>query len=278
MKKNNIQNLITIFVLGMGILFCGYAVTTHIYVHAAEEEQKSDFEIMGELFQSIFEGIDSEEIDPEDEEIDAVDTSREELDDSTGLRSELQGDSDNDTACTGEKIRVPNSRYLRLKQRLGCVKPNMVVIHWTYGWITPETTYQVLNKRGLSCQIASNDHSQLQLLDMYETVIDKGWCVKRHRNGINIEISGDSYDQILAKSPQSYRGKTYADYYDRLMDSTDIALDTTCWALEQYDIPKNQVWGHLELNPEDKTDPGAEYIQYFRQRVREECDERIRNL
>lgn len=173
-----------------------------------------------------------------------------------------------------ENIISPGSDFKLLNRRDKCVKPTMIVIHWTVGWIPPSATYNVLNDRGLSCQYGTGHNSsgnlqQIQMLYMFDDVVERAACVKRYGNTINFEISGDSFDQVY-KNPSH---KNYANLMgsDGNGGTTKKALDTVCWLMKKYSIPASQIYGHLELNPEDKKDPGAAYITYFREQVALKC-------
>lgn len=165
--------------------------------------------------------------------------------------------------AASENITAPETSMKLLTRRDKCIQPTMVVIHWTVGWISPDTTMGVLNSRGLSCQFATGTGRQLQGLYMFDNLVERAACVKRYGNTISIEISGDSFDSVY--------NNTNHPKYNELKTSTAIAVRTTCWALKQYKIPNNQVYGHLELNPEDKSDPGKVYIDYFRKEVNKLC-------
>lgn len=173
-----------------------------------------------------------------------------------------------------QSITAPNSEVKLLNRRDQCIKPTMIVIHWTVGWITPETTLSVLNERELSCQFltgtTNGQTKQLQSLFLFPSVVERAACVKRYPNAISFELSGDSFDKIY-NNPSHEKYKELMGS-DGKSGSTGRAVQTVCWLLKQYNIPKNQVFGHLELNPEDKVDPGAQYIKYFRQRVATDCN------
>ena len=79
---------------------------------------------------------------------------------------------------------------------------------------------------------------------------------------INLEITGSYFDAIIANPGNPY--------YNQLMQETKNTLDIVCWAIKQYNIAPNQVYGHFQLYP-GKIDPGQQYLNYFINRVKTEC-------
>ncbi len=166
-------------------------------------------------------------------------------------------------------ILAPGSQLKMLKAQNKCITPTMVVIHWSVGWINPETTLSVLNDRKLSCQFAIGKGRILQMQYLFSSSVERAECVAGYGNTISIEISGDSFDSI-------YKNPSHP-HYKELMGadgkggSTKQALNITCWALKQYNLPYSQVYAHWDLNPTNKTDPGREYFAYFHNRLKQEC-------
>lgn len=179
-----------------------------------------------------------------------------------------------------QRILAPGiTAEVRLDRRLDCTPPRGVAIHWVGSWgVDAFETANVLNNRRLSCQFMVDHENSLQGTNLYDDVIEKAFCVRGFANLINIEITGVSFDSV-------YNNRS-SPYYERLIgdgsfgangNSTGKALALTCWAVNKYDIPFNKVRGHFEFpDNADKSDPGEEYIDYFRERLENEC-RRINN-
>jgi len=179
--------------------------------------------------------------------------------------------------CPGpeERILVPDSEYKMLKRRQYCITPTMIVLHWSAAWTNADATYNVLNTRNLSCQFATDQYKQLQMLEFYKDKVEKASCVGgtdelgRAYNdyAINFEITGVYFNEVIRNADL---GPDYYKRYQELVTETNQAVATTCWLLKQYNIPKTQIFSHFELTP-GKLDASQEYEDYFLRRVQNEC-------
>lgn len=161
--------------------------------------------------------------------------------------------------AAGTQITIQGTQRASLNRRDKCMKPTMLIIHWTVGWISAETTLGVLNDRGLSCHFATDQNKQLQALSFYKDKVERSACALGYNDSsISNEISGDSFDSIY-NNPNHPR-------YTNLMKSTAQALQSSCRVMKQYNIPISQVYGHYQLTP-GKSDPGSAYLTYFKQRL-----------
>lgn len=180
-------------------------------------------------------------------------------------------------------LSVPNTEYKRLFQNLGCHKPSMIVIHWSGAWTDVESTYNTLNQfrsddKGntyrLSCQFATDPERQLQMLDFWNDQQVWGYCVGGDENviSVNDEITGAYFDDFINDRYEFVESPN--DNSSRLKKQTDRSIATTCWVMKQYGIPVSSIIGHFEApygKLVGKQDPGTRYIQYYRNRVYNEC-------
>ncbi len=163
-----------------------------------------------------------------------------------------------------EAIRFTNTDFQLLNYQGGCIKPKMIVLHWSGAWTNAQATFNTLNERQLACQLATDNNVQLQMQQLYPSVAQKGQCVGGYdQDGvfyntyiINNEITGYDFDRVL-EDPLKYK-----EQYDMLMIETEKALQSTCWLMKQYQIPISQIKGHFQLNS-DKSDPGRKYLNEF---------------
>ena len=179
--------------------------------------------------------------------------------------------------CPGpeERILVLDSEYKMLKKRQYCITPTMIVLHWSAAWTNADATYNVLNTRDLSCQFATDQYKQLQMLEFYQNKVEKASCVGgtdelgRAYNdyAINFEMTGVYFNETIRDADL---GPDHYKRYKELVLETDRAIATTCWLLKQYNIPKTQIFSHFELTP-GKIDASQEYEDYFIGRVQNEC-------
>lgn len=185
------------------------------------------------------------------------------------------------------RIAVPNTQYKKLDQSLGCMRPTMIVIHWSAAWTTAEATFNTLNKGKIDpktgqfyrngCQFATDHTHQLQLQDFWNDQVIWGYCVGGSENSISIndEISGSYFERLLDANNNIIINKNdYTDYGYRLKLESDRSIATTCWVMKQYNIPLSQVIGHLEApwgKTSGKIDPSLKYMEYYRKRLSQEC-------
>jgi N-acetyl-anhydromuramyl-L-alanine amidase AmpD len=183
---------------------------------------------------------------------------------STGPGTTNQAPQKSGCPAGTESILAPDATFKHINWSDICIKPSMIVIHYSDFWGDANATLNVLDQRQLGCQFATDDGKQLQALYMYKDKVERAACVQDYNNfSINNEITGTNFDAIY-KDPGNPK-------YATLMKETDKAIKSTCWQMKQYNIGVDQVYGHLELNPGRKVDPGKEYINYFRNRLRKEC-------
>ena len=177
------------------------------------------------------------------------------------------------------RIWVPNTQYKKLLQSLGCMKPSMIVIHWSAAWTDAEATFNTLNIITATrpwlhgCQYATDKNHQLQMQDFWTDAVVWGYCVGGDDNArsLNDEITGSYFDELV---DNNYQLITTHPRYAELKTETDRSIVTTCWALKKYNIPKTRVIGHFESAwgaSSGKIDPGVKYMQYYRNRVNNEC-------
>lgn len=169
---------------------------------------------------------------------------------------------------SGERVTVPETEYYRSSVKQSCFKPTMIVIHWNAAWVPAKQTIDYLNSQGLSCHLATDSKVQLQSLEYFGSLTERGYCAggaggKNYNNyALNNEISGLEFDSIF-NNPSHPR-------YEELKIETQKALSSTCWEMKKYDIPITQVFGHFQLVP-GKPDPGTKYLEYFITRLKELC-------
>ncbi len=199
-----------------------------------------------------------------------------------GTSRRIEDDDPTRAGCPGDEdvIVALDAEYDRLKIKQGCAPVKSVAIHWSGGsWTSAESIHTTLNERELSCQFSVDPEKKLQGINLYEEVTEIPSCVLGDVNNISIEIAGVYFDAVLDDPDDPnfqylFGEDQFAPPFDDSVDggSTQQALELTCWALEQYDLPEGQVIGHFEYeNNGNKSDPGQKYIEYFRQRVLDDC-------
>ncbi|OIO14146.1 hypothetical protein COV53_05960 [Candidatus Gottesmanbacteria bacterium CG11_big_fil_rev_8_21_14_0_20_37_11] len=171
-----------------------------------------------------------------------------------------------------DMVAVPNTDLYLQDFDQGCITPGKIVIHWSGGWSSAKATadwlrYGVVNKLGypLSCNLATDQNTQLQLLQHFNGKSQRAWCVGGDENdsALNNEITGLFFDEVI-NNPNHPR-------YQELIAESDKAIQTTCWMLKKYNLPKSEIYGHYQLT-QGKSDPGVEYLKYFKNRVENECN------
>ena len=164
-----------------------------------------------------------------------------------------------------QAIRIPNSDFQLLDYRGGCIKPTMIVIHWSAAWTNVDATFNTLNTEKLACQLATDKDRTLQMQYLYKDQAQRGACVGDYNDFVlNNEITGSYFDEVY-NNPSN-------DHYNTLAIETEKSLVSTCFLMKQYNIPITQIFGHFQLNPESKTDPGEEYLKYFVNKVQEKIN------
>ncbi len=168
-----------------------------------------------------------------------------------------------------QAITLPNSEYKLLNYRNGCIKPTMIVIHWSAAWTDVYATFNTLNTRQLACQLATDQNITLQTQNFYKDQAQRGACVGTENGkayndyALNNEITGSYFDEVydLPNHPN----------FQALQKSTRKALDSTCFMMKQYNIPITQIFGHFQLN-DGKSDPGKEYLNDFIGQIQEKIN------
>ncbi len=128
----------------------------------------------------------------------------------------------------------------------GCIVPTMIIIHWSGGWSSNDVTRQVLENRNRSCHIGTDqDGSVQQWMQHWERKAEFGWCAGPDGNpyGVNNEMVGAWFD---TNPPPDAEFKS--------------AVNSTCWYMQQYNIPASQIYGHYQLQA-GKSDPGKVFLQ-----------------
>lgn len=159
-------------------------------------------------------------------------------------------------------IYLPNSDFRALNYQGGCIDPTMIVIHWSAAWTNVDATFNTLNDpdKNYACQLATDKDRTLQMQYLYKDQAQRGVCVGGYNDqALNNEITGVYFDEVFNNSDD--------DHYDELAIETEKSLASTCFLMKQYNIPITQIFGHFQLNPESKTDPGAEYLKYFLEKI-----------
>lgn len=173
----------------------------------------------------------------------------------------------NSTNCPASgKLNISSSQYTHLNRYLDCDKPRMIVIHWSAGWSSAQATFNTLNARDRSCQFAIDENTTLQMLDHYSNLVERGWCAGGDSNvgSINFEITGAWFDSVLGQEDLNPKR------FKNLMTMTDKTVALTCKFIQMYGIEKSAIYGHYQLQS-GKSDPGVEYLKFFKQRVNQAC-------
>lgn len=163
-----------------------------------------------------------------------------------------------------QAIRIPNSDFQLLDYRGGCIKPTMIVIHWSGAWTDDYATFNTLNQRELACQLATDKNITLQSQNFYKDQAQRGACVGGYNDFVlNNEITGSYFDEVydVPNHPN----------YQTLKITTEKALASTCFMMKQYNIPITQIFGHYQLN-DGKSDPGANYLNDFIDEIQRKID------
>ncbi len=168
-----------------------------------------------------------------------------------------------------QAIRIPNSDFQLLDYRGGCIKPTMIVIHWSAAWTDVYATFNTLNQRELACQLATDQNITLQTQNFYKDQAQRGACVGTENGkayndfALNNEITGSYFDEVF-DSPNNPN-------FPALQKSTKKALATTCFMMKQYNIPVTQIFGHFQLN-DGNSDPGEQYLNDFIGQIQEKIN------
>ena len=173
----------------------------------------------------------------------------------------------------GAEIMIQAGQYPVVKNLLTgpgrtgyCITPTKITIHWSGAWTSNDNTYDVLVTRGLSCQLGTDqDGSVQQWQQMWEKKAELAYCTGGNENNycLNNEMVG-AYFIPPGTSPSTPDEKSPSE------DEIQSAVNSTCFMMKQYNLPYTQIFGHYQLRP-GKIDPGVEFLEYFINRVKQEC-------
>ncbi len=191
----------------------------------------------------------------------------------------------------GEISLLPNSNGARKQGSRICIKPTMLVIHWSGGWDNKDgnqSTYETLVQRDLACQLATDIDDAYLMQPFYEKQVEMAWCANSWNTySINNEMAGG-----FIPSPNDKRyGKIDIRFTDSsgnpqrvgdpsrpnqktFPEEVEIkrAVDTACVMMKQYNIPWTQIFGHYQVPGSGKEDPGQTFLENtFIPRVRKQC-------
>ncbi|MBI3954876.1 hypothetical protein HY338_00400, partial [Candidatus Gottesmanbacteria bacterium] len=131
-----------------------------------------------------------------------------------------------------QAIRIPNSDFQLLNYRGGCIKPTMIVIHWSAAWTDVYATFNTLNDpdKNYACQLATDKDRTLQMQYLYKDQVQRGVCVGDYNDFVlSNEITGSFFDEVYNNSSN--------DHYNTLAIETEKSLASTCFLMKQYNIP-----------------------------------------
>lgn len=156
---------------------------------------------------------------------------------------------------------LPNTNGARSETFRLCIKPTMMVIHWSGGYDNEngnDATYTTLVERDLACQYATDTNDVYLMQPFYETEVEMAWCANAWNTySINNEVAGNNF---TAPNPPP--------------NETELqrAVTATCEIMKQYSIPWSQIYGHYQVPNSGKDDPGEAFLlNEFIPRVRNEC-------
>jgi hypothetical protein len=100
---------------------------------------------------------------------------------------------------------------------------------------------------------------------MWEKKAELAYCTGGNENNycLNNEMVG-AYFIPPGTSPSTPDEKSPSE------DEIQSAVNSTCFMMKQYNLPYTQIFGHYQLRP-GKIDPGVEFLEYFINRVKQEC-------
>lgn len=158
---------------------------------------------------------------------------------------------------------LPNSLPARTDSNRLCIKPTMLVMHWSAGANdNPEgnaRTYETLVRRGLACQLGTDTNDTWFMQPFYETEVEMAHCA----NSWNVySISNEMAGVAFTDSPPPPN-----------TSELELSYEVTCKVMEQYSIPWCQIFGHFDVpDSGGKTDPGREFLyNLFVPEIRRRC-------
>lgn len=185
------------------------------------------------------------------------------------------------TLCAGKivsfgirKQLIPIKPYPGSGRPGRCIVPNFIVIHTTAGpWTTAEQVYQYFNGgaggRGVASQfVIDKQGDAIQMGETLDTQIDVLYGTGNYPDAINIELNDPNvYSSKASATPAQYT--KLLTLVKALMKQYNIPLGPHeyTWASPDimYHAYPRGVYGHYQLNPIVRTDPGAGFLRDVRQ-------------
>lgn len=148
-----------------------------------------------------------------------------------------------------------------------CMTPKSIVLHITATGGTPAQIRDYFasgsNGRGSSAQfIIGQDGSALQILETLNTTAEVGFGVGGYLNDISIEMISPAVYRNKAAQPAAQYNRTIT-LVRNLMAQYHIPLGNLQWNWQDFSHPLGDpnlpmgVYGHYQLNPFARTDPGS---------------------
>jgi hypothetical protein len=172
---------------------------------------------------------------------------------------------------------LPEDNWARNEKTRWCIKPTMIIIHWsgapnTIGDAGNSATYNTLVSRVievlpgqsrsnvLACHLGTDTGEVMFMQPMYQNGVEMSQCAGEYNSyAIQNEISGTNFTDSPNGPPDNV-------IFDR-------AIEVTCLMMKTYGIPSSKIIGHYQVpNNGGKTDPGAAFLQNrFIPAVNERC-------
>src|SRR5258708_2299889 len=155
-----------------------------------------------------------------------------------------------------------------------CMTPKSIVLHITATGGTPAQIRDYFasgsNGRGSSAQfIIGQNGSALQILETLGTTAEVGFGVGGYLNDISIEMISPAVYRNKAAQPVAQYNTTIT-LVRKLMAQYHIPLGNLQWNWQDFNNPLGDpnlamgVYGHYQLNPFARTDPGSGWFCDFR--------------
>lgn len=160
-----------------------------------------------------------------------------------------------------------------------CAVPAKIVLHTTAGALTADDLYNYFAAgspsgegyfRGVGSHfVVGNDGKILQMVESFDNKIEVAWAVANYSDHISIEMGyGGVYNNRGEVPPAQYNATL--GLVKNLMKTYNIPLGNLeyNWSASS-DSPTSQatpgVYGHYQLNPQTRTDPGSGLMRDFRE-------------
>lgn len=178
----------------------------------------------------------------------------------------------------GENIKCSTTQFECCGRPGVCMTPKRIVLHTTEGPISANDIYQYFAKgapggggrRGVASHFGvGRDGATLQMVESYDTLMEKAYAVANYGDHISIEMGSASVFKNKAAVPAAQYQATL-NLVKKLMKQYNIPLGDLeyDWKASS-DFPTADitagVFGHYQLNPSDRTDPGIGFMQEFRE-------------